>query len=113
MIFLLQLVDTVKTIVHGVQLRRVEIHVLQPAAHLGSQVFQLNITTIGALCQFVGSWQHVGDGVQGSRCLFQLAHDASVVALQRLLGLIERGLDVLRMGHRFAALLQFLLFAVH
>ena len=42
-----------------------------------------------------------------------MGDDAAVVALQGLPGVVERGFDVLAVGHGVAALLQLLLFAVH
>ena len=52
-VFLLQLIQTVQSVVHQVQLCWVEVRPFQHAAHLAGDVLQLDMTAVQPLCQLL------------------------------------------------------------
>ena len=64
-VFLLEVVETVKTVVDGVQFCGVEVDTLQLAADVLREVFQFDIAAVDALHIFRGGRQHPLDAPHG------------------------------------------------
>ena len=106
MIFLLQVVKTVQPVVYAIQLSRVEVGAFQQSAHLVADVLQLDVAGVQPLCQFGGLRQHLADAAEGVQHAAHLTDGTSLLGGQRMVSLVEGGLDVLGVRHGLALLFQ-------
>ena len=111
MVFLLQVVETVQTFVHGVEFRRIKVHVVHQSAYLAGDILQFDIGAVHPCGQLLGLGQHASDAFQRIHRTAQLCHDTRLICLQSIVGLVEGTLDLFRVGHRLTLLFQFLLLA--
>ena len=94
MVFLLEVIELVETVVDGIHLCGVEVDALQMAAHLLGDVLEFDVTAVDALLEFCCGRVDLTDLAQFVERGAQGRDDARLFGRQGVVGFVERTLDV-------------------
>ena len=109
MIFFLQIVEDIETIVDGIEFCRIKVCVFQMTTDILCDVFQFDITAVEALYQIPDIREHPFDALEGRGRCAERTDYSRFFRGEGVVGFIEGTLDLLRVAHGVALLFQFFL----
>ena len=110
-VFLLQVIELVESVVDGIQLSRIKVYMFHLTADLLCDILQFYVAAVQSLHEFTGIRQYFLNLSHGREGCPQRLYDTRLLCREGIVGLVESTLDLFRVRHRLTLLFQFLLLA--